>query len=243
MRLTIGPRENGHRPAVDALFRTAAKAFDGRVIGIVLTGNRDDGTAGLAEIKSSGGAAIVQDPKEALYPGMPTSALAAVDVDAVVTSELIADTVVAMVRGEPLPTGAEPHRAVPDPPDDDGVTTVCPECGGVLSERHEAGFTRWECRVGHRYSPESLADAQAQDVEAALWAAVRVLNDRRMLLERMADQLAEREQPRSAASFRRRAKDAQEQARLLRRTLAGAVETSLQVLDDSAHAVEHQDVP
>lgn len=227
VRLTTGPRQNGHRPSVDVLFRTAALAFDGRVIGVVLTGNRDDGTAGLAQIKSSGGAAIVQDPEEALYPGMPASALAAVDIDAVVPTELVASTVVAMVRGERLPAGADPHRAVPDPPDDNGVTTACPECGGILSERHELGFTHWECRVGHRYSPATLASAQARDVEAALWAGIRALEDRHMLLERMADQLAERQQPRSAASFRRRAKDAQKQAELVRRSLAGAMETAL----------------
>jgi two-component system chemotaxis response regulator CheB len=105
-RLTFGPRENGHRPAVDALFRSAARARDGRVIGVVLSGNRDDGAAGLATIHAGGGATIVQDPDEALYPGMPTSAIANAIVDVVVPSEEIAGAIAAMVGSD-----------APSPPD------------------------------------------------------------------------------------------------------------------------------
>jgi two-component system chemotaxis response regulator CheB len=240
VRLTIGPRENGHRPAVDVLFRSAATARDGRVLGVVLSGTRDDGAAGLAVIKSGGGAAVVQDPKEALYAGMPASALAHVDVDAVVPSELVADTVAAMVKGEALPPGAgSPTRFGDDPSAGSGVTTICPECGGVLTEGSQAGVPQWECRVGHRYSRDSLVDAQAQGVEAALWAAIRALEDRRILLERMADQLQSLGQHRSADSFSRRALDASDQARLVRDALAQAAATTLREFseDDSARAV------
>ena len=83
LRLSQAPRENGHRPAIDPTMRTAAHAYGGATIGIVLSGSRDDGTAGLMAIKASGGAAIVQDPDEALYPAMPLSAIAHVEPDAV----------------------------------------------------------------------------------------------------------------------------------------------------------------
>ncbi len=112
VRLSIGPREKNHRPAVDALFRSAAFARGRRVIGIVLSGTRDDGTAGLAAIKARGGAAIVQDPAEALYPGMPSSALEHVAVDAVVASGEIADAIAAMVNGHDLPAGSDPPEGI-----------------------------------------------------------------------------------------------------------------------------------
>ncbi len=174
VRLTVGPRENGHRPGIDVLFRSAAQAGDGRVIGVVLSGTRDDGTAGLAEIKSRGGAAVVQDPADALYDGMPASALGHVAVDAVVPAAQVATVVTDMVNGASSPKPPQPDPgarpgSIPghDPAQSSAVTTICPDCGGVLSERSAAGMTQWECRVGHRYSPQSLADAQAENVESA----------------------------------------------------------------------------
>jgi two-component system, chemotaxis family, protein-glutamate methylesterase/glutaminase len=187
-RLTVGPRENGHRPAIDTLFRSAARAREHRVIGVILSGTRDDGAAGLARIKAAGGATIVQDPDEALYSGMPASALAKVSVDAVVPSEQIAGTIARMVRSEGLRPVDTPNDAFgPTAPAERSIS-VCPECGGGLTETREAGVLQWQCRGGHRYSPESLADAQSASVETALWAAIRALHERQALIERMAQQ-------------------------------------------------------
>jgi two-component system chemotaxis response regulator CheB len=227
VRLTIGPRENGHRPAIDVLFRSAASALHGRVVGVVLSGTRDDGAAGLAVIKSEGGATIVQDPEDALYAGMPASALAHVVVDAVVPSELVAATIAAMVQGAEPPAGAKARAANRDPPREEQAVITCPECGGVLTEHSEAGVTQWRCYVGHRYSPDSLADAQGEGVEAALWTAIRTLEDRSMLLRRMADRAERRRQSRSARRFRHLSEAASEQAGLVRRALTEAADTTL----------------
>jgi two-component system chemotaxis response regulator CheB len=242
VRVTVGPRENGHRPAIDALFRSASRARDGRVIGVILSGTRDDGSAGLALIKARGGATIVQDPEEAMYAGMPRSALSSVEPDAIVPSRRVAAVVVAMVNGEQLPPGSDRPEDPPDPPPpseppadpSQPLTTICPDCGGVLTERREAGVAQWECRVGHRYSAESLLNAQAHDVEAALWAAVRALEERRTLLDRMATQFEAREQYRSAASVRGRAQEAAGQARAVREALERAAVTSLGEIEESA---------
>lgn len=233
VRLTVGPRENGHRPAIDVLFRSAAAALEGRVVGVVLSGTRDDGSAGLAVIKASGGAAIVQDPQEAMYAGMPTSAIANVAVDAIVPSELVASTIAAMVKGEDPPPDDSPNEPDPIPPQGEEVHAVCPECGGVLSERAEAGVLQWECRVGHRYSPDTLIDAQADSVEAALWAALRALADRGALLGRMAEQAEQRGQHRSARRFRRQSQAASDQAEIVRQALTGAARTTLRRVSDT----------
>jgi two-component system chemotaxis response regulator CheB len=237
--LTVGPRENGHRPSVDVLFRSAAAAKDKHVVGVVLSGTRDDGTAGLAMIKANGGGAIVQDPEEALYAGMPANAIAHVHVDRVVPSDQVAEAIVMMVNGEPPGSNSADNPgpvSLPGAP----VVTACPECGGVLSENREAGVTQWRCKVGHRYSPQSLADAQAESVEAAMWAAVRALEDRQALLERMGSQLESRGHVRSAASFRRRAQEAAKHAGVVRGALADAASTTLQRVADGGEVTSDE---
>lgn len=227
VHLSVGPRENGHRPSVDALFRSAAAGCGARVVGVVLSGTRGDGAIGLATVKARGGATIVQDPGEALYPGMPLTALAHVAPDAVVPSELVAGTIVAMVKGEDPPPPTAPEEPTAEPSPGEPGTTVCPECGGVLTEQIEAGVAVWECRVGHRYSQEGLADAQAISIESALWVAIRALEDRARLLDRMADQAEGRGMARTTRSFRRRAKSALDQANAVRDALAHAAELTL----------------
>lgn len=239
-RLSVGPRENGHRPAVDVLFRSAATVWRDRVVGVILSGTRDDGAAGLAAIKASGGCAVVQDPEEAMYPGMPTNAISHVTVDAVVPSRLIAQTVSAMVRGQQPPPGEQGRQTGQRQDDGKELISVCPDCGGVLTEDHRTGIIQWKCHVGHRYSPRSLADAQAGRVEEALWTAVRMLRDRSALLNRMADHAEIGGQPRSARRFRNQANDASDQANVVLEALSEAAENTLQSLADATEAAERE---
>jgi two-component system, chemotaxis family, protein-glutamate methylesterase/glutaminase len=230
VRLTVGPRENGHRPAVDTLFRSAAMEADGRVVGVVLSGNQDDGTAGLAAIKARGGATIVQDPDDALYPGMPASAVAHVAVDAVVPCHEIAAAIAAMVK-----TIGPALADEPDPPGQPAgrFTSLCPECGGVLTEEREAGVPVWRCRVGHRYSPEHLVQAEASNIESALSAAIRALQDRQTLLDRLAAQTEAHGDSLSATNFRAKARAAGGHADLIRNVLAQASATTLSSVPDA----------
>jgi len=189
VRATRGPRENGHRPAVDPLFRSAAFEYANRVVGVVLSGALDDGTAGLLAVKSRGGVAIVQHPEDALYPGMPHNAIEHVEVDHVLPAADIGETL-GRLAAEPAtdPAGAG---------SDDMQTKVelegfsmeaiegghpgrpsgfsCPDCNGVLWEIRDGGLVRFRCRVGHAWSPESLLTQQSESLEAALWVALRTL--------------------------------------------------------------------
>jgi two-component system, chemotaxis family, protein-glutamate methylesterase/glutaminase len=239
VRLSQAPRENGHRPAIDPTMRTAAVAYGAAAIGIVLSGSRDDGTAGLMAIKASGGAAIVQDPDEALYPAMPLSAMAHVEADAVLPVAEMAAWILAHVPTNG-PTGGEPPMPVEDhqdprlavagagdaPPSATGRGTryTCPDCGGVLFERHEGDLERFECSVGHVFSIESLSSAQAEALEGALWAAVRALEDRAAMLRRLAERARRGVHAHSAHTFERQADDAVERARTIRDAIEGPAE-------------------
>jgi two-component system, chemotaxis family, protein-glutamate methylesterase/glutaminase len=234
VRLSQAPRENGHRPAIDPTMRTAAGAFDGATIGIVLSGSRDDGTAGLMAIKAGGGIALVQDPDEALYPAMPLNARTHVDVDAVLPVGDMADWILAHVsveRGErPNETPMDPDLPDDPPPDPvvndlpgaprsapgEGTRFTCPDCGGVLFERDESGLERFECSVGHVFSIESLSSAQAEALENALWAAVRSLEDRAVLLRRLGRRAQSNGQNRSSDAFERQAAEALDRAATIR---------------------------
>jgi two-component system chemotaxis response regulator CheB len=225
VELTKTPRENGHRPAIDPTMRSAARHYDGGTVGVVLSGSRDDGTMGLAAIKAAGGLAVAQEPTEALYSSMPTSAIENVDVDAVLSLERIPDWI--MHQREP---GHRRHSDIEDPQDQqdgphppgEGTRFTCPDCGGVLFERHEGNLERFQCSVGHVFSIESLSSAQAEALEGALWAAVRSLEDRASLLGRLATRARGHGHPRSADTFERQAREALERAATIREAIQGS---------------------
>jgi two-component system chemotaxis response regulator CheB len=228
-RLGVGPRENGHRPAIDVLFRSAARARDGHVVGVVLSGVLDDGAAGLAAIKAAGGAAVVHDPKDTQFPQMPTSAIAATQVDAIAAARQIPDVMDRLVRETIDPRRKiEMHEPTHSPSDDRPVASVCPDCGGLLTEDAEAPILQWACNVGHRYSAASLADAQGSEVEDQIWAVIRSLEDRSKLLQRMADKQQGPGREAAARLLRQRAREAAEHAEVVRQLRQRVTETALQ---------------
>jgi two-component system chemotaxis response regulator CheB len=172
MHLSRGPKENRARPAINPLFRSAALVYGPRVAGVILTGMLDDGVSGLWEIKRRGGVAIVQDPKEAVYPSMPYSATEHVAVDYVVRlSEIPAllSTLAVQDRGGAAP-GEENMRS-------SAVNITCPECRGPLHEEQRGTLVEYRCRVGHAYSQVALADSHEETQERALWAAMVALEE------------------------------------------------------------------
>jgi two-component system, chemotaxis family, protein-glutamate methylesterase/glutaminase len=173
VHLSSGPKENAHRPAVNALFRSAAVSYGSRVIGVVLSGNLDDGTAGLWEIKRRGGLAIVQDPHEALYSGMPANALTGAKVDFSLPIREIAPKLVELVAEAGLQKTSELSDDMSVKP----TSVTCPECRGPLEEIRQGPILEFRCRIGHAYSPEALVNAHEDTIERTLWAAVVALEE------------------------------------------------------------------
>jgi len=201
VRATRGPKENRFRPAIDPLFRTAAQVYGPAAIGVIVTGNLDDGTAGLWAIKKLGGTAVVQDPRDAMFPSMPQSAVRHVQVDHSVPLSEIAPLLMRLTAApvhehaidipehmqveikiareeDPLKAGL---REVAEP-----SSIACPECHGVLMQLKEEGRIRFRCHTGHAYSAKSLLAEISEGIEDALWIAIRSLHEGSLLMRQMA---------------------------------------------------------
>ena len=217
MRVTKGPREHRFRPAIDPLFRSAAQVFGPGAIGVILTGNLDDGTAGLWTIHQLGGIAIVQDPTEAMFPSMPQHALDNVTVDFMVPIDRMPSLLVELTAE--LPAAApvlvpehidvEVNIAKEQNPRDAGWEKIgkpspyaCPDCHGVLLELEEGGRVRFRCHTGHAYSTDSLMAAMNEGIEHAVSTAVRSIEEGRLLMDEIASQLERREEHDAAARLR-----------------------------------------
>ena len=244
LELSRGPRENRSRPAVDPLFRTAARAYGPRAVGVILSGALYDGSAGLLALKSRGGVAIVQDPEQAAVDGMPRSALRLTAVDHVVPVEAIGPLLDLLVR-EPTPastgTRTETRGATPNggsemaDPDErmtgvidstihaqaaglraDEVTLyTCPDCGGALFQE-DAPVTRFRCHVGHAYAPEVLLHLKGEELEAALWTCVRMLTEKATLTRQVARRTQELGSPAAAERVEEQAEVDERHAQVLR---------------------------
>jgi two-component system, chemotaxis family, protein-glutamate methylesterase/glutaminase len=205
VRLTRGPKENRFRPAIDPLFRSAASVYGPLAVGVILTGNLDDGVAGLWAIKQLGGTAIVQDPKEALYPALPLNAIKQVRVDHCLPAAGIANVLTSLVsthvdegkmREVPEKMDIENRIAKEDDAIDAGVQTIgepssyaCPECHGVLLQLKDESLLRFRCHTGHAYSAQSLLAEITNKMEGSLWTAVRTFDEGALLMRQIADHM------------------------------------------------------
>lgn len=231
VRLQAGPRENRSRPSIDALFRSASVAYGSQVVGVVLTGNLDDGSAGLAEIKTRGGLAIAQDPDDALAPSMPLNAIESTDVDFILRANQIGQKLVELASYEvthevlPISSGGGNMAA-------SGSTYSCPECGGVLEEMGEGKMLRYRCRVGHLYSPDSLMADQTEALERALWAAIRSMEEQAEFSDRLAVNSRQKQRTRLARSFAEKAQANRDNAAVLRDLLQQSAEQLLEMPEE-----------
>jgi two-component system chemotaxis response regulator CheB len=235
--VTRGPKENRHRPSIDALFRSAAYCYREQVIGIVLSGALDDGTSGLWNIKRMGGIAITQEPTEAAFDSMPSSALAQVEIDYCLSvskmgsllERLIAETPEMHpndVEEDRKKLGLEVSVATDGDAFEKGVMDLgpltpftCPECQGVLVEIKEGAHRRFRCHTGHAYSSSALLSSITDKIDESYWAVMRSLEEAAMLLEKMANDQLGKNHMKAAALFQEEAKQAREQARRLRTTV------------------------
>jgi two-component system chemotaxis response regulator CheB len=235
LRLTRGPRENRSRPAIDPLFRSAAQVFGPAAIGVVLTGNLDDGTAGLSVIKRLGGIAIVENPATAVFPSMPRHALQQVEVDYIAH---LAEIPSLLIRLLEVPAYRRAEVQVPESLEiemriakeenavDAGVNRIgepsrfaCPECHGVLLQMKEAHPLRFRCHTGHAFSSASLAAALKEEAEDAVWGAVRALQESALLLDHLAGHALERGDEQAAQALAADALSAHERSNAVRKVV------------------------
>lgn len=225
VRLSRGPAENRTRPAVDPMFRSAARAYGPRVVGVILSGMLGDGTAGFAEIKRRGGATVVQDPDEADFPSMPLSALLHTGVDHRLPVAAMAELLIRLAgRGalggaglrETVWTTSEEEMTGGydlNPP----VALTCPTCGGALADTTEDSMPYFTCHIGHRFAAADMDEAQFRHTEGALEAALRTLNERSAFCQRMADASRGKALHRPALQWAAARDEAKERAEVLRR--------------------------
>lgn len=235
IRLTRGPKENRFRPAIDPLFRSAASVYGPMAVGVILSGDLDDGTAGLLAIKQLGGTTVVQDPQDATFPSMPRSAMNHVQVDYCVSiaelGSLLSRLVTAPLYKDEVhevPSEMEIENSIAREKDaiEAGVRTLgepssyaCPECHGVLLQLSNANPLRFRCHTGHAYTVQSLVAEISEKMEEALWAAVRSFEEATMLLRHLAANPAESQFPADTDELFRRAQDTKRRSDLIKEAL------------------------
>lgn len=249
-RVTRGPRENRFRPAIDPLFRSAAHAFGPRVVGVIMTGWLDDGTAGLRAVKQRGGTCVAQNPEEAHAPAMPLNAIKHVEVDHIVSLKEIAPLLLRLTsetideKGV-FPVSEEMEMEVKIAREDNaleiGITGwgepslyACPECHGVLLQLKEGKSVRFRCHTGHAYSVDTLLAEFSDKTEETLWSAIRALEENIILMRHLATHFGEKEQNGYVEELLKKAQDAQRRADLVRQAVMRHEKLSEEKIERSA---------
>lgn len=234
MAVKRGPKENGFRPSIDALFRSAAYSYGPATVGVVLSGALNDGTSGLWTIKRLGGTAVVQDPEEAQYASMPRSALEYVDADYRVRSAEIPALLTRLASEPParqtlpanhLEPGFEeriarevriaagtgiPEQAILEL--GESTAFACPACQGALVKIMDGKLARFRCHTGHGYTSDALLEAIMQTTGEKIWQAARGLQETKMLLEHMGRHIRDAGDPARAEKFFAKAHELEKQA-------------------------------
>jgi two-component system chemotaxis response regulator CheB len=244
LHLSRGPHENRFRPSIDVLFRTAARAYGPRVIGVILTGYLDDGTVGMQAIKKRGGISVVQDPLDAEYPGMPRSALRHVRVDHCVPLEsmpaLLADLVASPAPDEaayPVDERIEIESNIAEQHMNTEqflasverigtrTTYTCPQCNGSIWQIGDDDPLRFRCHIGHSFTAEIFLAEQTQNVENALWSAVRMMEEKVVFWRQYAERLRKHGANDAAARYEDNARDLDDEVGLIRNLILDGTAT------------------
>jgi two-component system, chemotaxis family, protein-glutamate methylesterase/glutaminase len=221
--LSRGPREHFTRPAVDPLFRSAARTCGPCVIGVVLSGGGSDGAVGLAAIQDAGGLGVVEDPSEAAFPDMPQTA-ASLRAPNYVTRAAEIPALLVRLSAQAVPVeAARPREGVPvamtmnefERP----ITFSCPECGGALRLKPKNGLDEYGCHVGHRFGAMELLESQFEGVEKGIYVALRMLNEQAEFARQMIVSTRDAPLDNGLVYWERLQVQAEEQAETLRRFL------------------------
>ncbi len=257
MRVVRGPQENRFRPAINALFRSAARAYGSRVVGVVLTGYLDDGTVGLQAIKKRGGVAIVQDPKEAEYPSMAKSALRYVKVDyclplaeipdqlAHLSKEPTADSEVYPVTEEIEIESRIAEQQMNTREFLENVETIgtrttytCPECNGSIWQIGVEEPLRFRCHTGHSFTSDIFLAEQTQNLENALWSAVRVMEEKVTFSRQMSERMKNHNLQSAAAKYEDHAHSLDAEVSLIRSIILNGFATKRTIAEAESEQPE-----
>jgi two-component system chemotaxis response regulator CheB len=238
MLLRRGPRENGFRPGIDPLFRSAAVAFGGRVIGVILSGALNDGAVGLSAIQRCGGIAVIQDPADATISDMPEFARKSVDIDYCLPVRELPDLLIRLtnepagktpeipfdIRFEASIAAQEPQVMTNEKPIGKPAGISCPECQGPLWEVTDDSILRYRCHVGHAFTAETMLAAQSREIEQTLARLLRTHTERAQLLHRMSEEAEQRQRLEDARRWRKRAREHEDDAEVVRRMVVALPE-------------------